>query len=324
MATVGGRIDQLGPAPRNVPLPLAVGVYFGGAGMQVACVMLAIALLPIWYVWRHDMSPTDVFAFFQPTITVQGEVIEIIDGKTRSSGYIGTDGNGYDHYLEQVEVDGVRYAYYGPDGKRYAGAAYGIYQYSNEEKYANVGASIPVEYVVKDPATSRVLNLKRDPTDTKLIVEWAFWVALVVAGLCVPVILLGLLRGRRALSVLSNGCATYATLVDVASTASSGLTGRRNLTYRLTADGQTYDFKVRSSRQDMELTRKRDPVFYDAQDPARALAVAELPGHLEVDDEGYLTEGEYNPYHFLWMPALCTVGYIWLAACYFGIWEPPF
>ncbi|MCH8146743.1 MAG: hypothetical protein IH987_01955 [Planctomycetes bacterium] len=32
-------------------------------------------------------------------------------------------------------------------------------------------------------------------------------------------------------------------------------------------------------------------------------------GHIEVDDEGRLTEGLFNPYNYLWMPVLCVLAW---------------
>lgn len=62
-------------------------------------------------------------------------------------------------------------------------------------------------------------------------------------------------------------------------------------------------------RPDEELTADPEPILFDERNPQSAVVVRHIPGHIEVGDEGRLTEGLFNPYNQLWMPVLCVLAW---------------
>ena len=63
--------------------------------------------------------------------------------------------------------------------------------------------------------------------------------------------------------------------------------------------------------RDADLTADAGPILYDRRNTRSAVVLRHIPGHIEVDDdgrltEGCLTEGLFNPYNYLWMPVLCV------------------
>lgn len=62
-----------------------------------------------------------------------------------------------------------------------------------------------------------------------------------------------------------------------------------------------------SVRRDVDLTADPEPILYDERNPQSAVVLRHIPGHIEVDDEGRLTEGLFNPYNYLWIPVLCVL-----------------
>ncbi|MCH9003638.1 MAG: hypothetical protein IIC02_13790 [Planctomycetes bacterium] len=71
--------------------------------------------------------------------------------------------------------------------------------------------------------------------------------------------------------------------------------------------------------RDTDLTADPEPILYDERNPQSAVVLRHIPGHIEVDDDGRLTEGRqtegfFKPYNDLWIPVLC-VGAWWLFLC---------
>lgn len=178
MITLTTTRTELAPAPRRVSAGLTVSTMLGGSTTQTAWVFLLLALAPIWYVYED--GSIDVmfhFTFLGSTTEVSGEVVDVIEGKRKALGT--TD---YGMEWERVLIDGIQYEYLGDDAKWHAGFAYGLKQ-NTHERYTNLGATVPVEYVSGKPSISRVKGLDRTPSAKEPCLAAAFWVAVVIGGI---------------------------------------------------------------------------------------------------------------------------------------------
>ena len=73
--------------------------------------------------------------------------------------------------------------------------------------------------------------------------------------------------------------------------------------------------------RDTDLTADAEPILYDERNPQSAVVLRHIPGHIEVDDDGRLTEGRltegrlteglFNPYNYLWIPVLYVPAWWW-------------
>jgi|GEM_PF-3379729 len=308
MATVGGVFDELTAPPRKVPFTIAVSSFLGGAPTQAAWLILALALVPIWYVTQHkDIDPFDAFAFWGETKIVHGTVSSLIDGKHQTMTSFGVDRAGYENYLERIEILGMRYSYKGPHDTWYHGRAYGLTQ--REVDRYNAGQSVKVEYVVRKPSLSRVPGYERDRSGGAGFLQWVFWGAVVLGTLALRVALSQIKRGLRSIRLLTRGIAARAELTAVAPSRLKAVVANRKLTYSFPAGEGMGTTSLWSTKRDDELSADREPVLYDADQPARALVLRHMPGHIEVDDDGNLTEGLFNPYNYLWLPVLCVLAW---------------
>lgn len=64
-------------------------------------------------------------------------------------------------------------------------------------------------------------------------------------------------------------------------------------------------------RPDADLTADPEPILYDERNPRSAVVLGHISAHIEVDDDGRLTEGRqtegfFKPYNDLWIPLLCA------------------
>ncbi|MHC5109953.1 MAG: hypothetical protein ACYTHJ_08755 [Planctomycetota bacterium] len=48
----------------------------------------------------------------------------------------------------------------------------------------------------------------------------------------------------------------------------------------------------------------------------------DFPGHIEVDDNGALTEADSNLFNYLWFPALCAMAYLLFVLDLMGVTSP--
>ena len=85
----------------------------------------------------------------------------------------------------------------------------------------------------------------------------------------------------------------------------------RKLTYTFPHGDVTAGTSFWSVRRDEDLTGEPEPILYDERNAQSAFVLRHIPGHIEVHDDGRLTEdrlteGLFNPYNYLWMPVLCV------------------
>lgn len=67
-------------------------------------------------------------------------------------------------------------------------------------------------------------------------------------------------------------------------------------------------------RPDADLTADPEPILYDERNPQSAVVLGHISAHIEIDDDGRLTEGRqtegfFKPYNDLWIPVLCALAW---------------
>lgn len=314
---------SLAQPPRPVPLPLRVGAMFSGRRTQIAWFALLICLAPIWYLTTDSgFSPVEAFAFLGPTTKVEGLVTELIEGDKDVYAPFARDGAGNEYYWERVEIKGLHYGYQGPDGTPLTGIATGLRQ-NRDEKIAEVGASVSVEYSDWNPEWSRVIGLEGVDEAGLWLTTLGFWAAIVVGLIALAYVLEALVRGMKTVGLLAGGLLTEGRLVGVEPILLDKQLLLRKLVYAFHDGGHEWRATVLSDAKDVELSDEPEPIFYDPSNPTRAVPVREMKVHLEATSDGRLTEGDTNPYNAMWLPALCFVGYAWFALAFFGLAEAP-
>ena len=290
----------------------------GGSTTQGAWFVLLLALAPIWYVYEDgDVDLMYHFTFLGSTTEVSGEVIDVIEGKRKSLGT--TD---YGMEWESVRIDGIQYKYLGDDARWHAGFAYGLKQ-NMHERYANVGAIVPVEYVAGKPGVSRVKGLDRTLDYKDPLLSALFWAAVVVGGIALLAVLQSLAEGLGIKNLLSKGSLAYGELKIAESLPILSAANMRKLSYAYHDGEQQQWFNVYSARCDDELLREPEPILYNPRSPKSGLVQSHIPGEVQVDANGGFTEGDSNPYHYLWIPWACTIAYGWFILHVLGISSPP-
>lgn len=309
MATIGGRFNNLLPPPRSVPFSLTVSSYFGGSSAQLGWFAILLALVPVWYVVQHkDIAPNDVFLFWGETVEVDGQVIALIEANHETVGYLGTDGAGYEHYWEKYQVLGLRYMYFGPDGSKHVGEAHGLTK--ADERLCNVGVHLPIEYVKDRPRESRAVGYRRSEKYWEGMVLWSYWIGLLLIIGSLPASFGSLWRGSRRVALLTRGVWTQAAIA-----------WREPFTWLPTAGVMKVALQFSHGDREVEVVttvvdgpdnpmEEKNQILFDAGNPQDAMLLRDFPGHIEVDENGALTEGDFNSFNYLWFPALCVMGYL--------------
>ncbi len=322
-ATEDHQVPLVDP-PRSVPTALRIGALLGGKRNQTAWGLLAALVAPIWFLLNDpSFSPIAAFAFLGPTTEVQGEVTELIEGEKVTFEPFAVDGNGYEHYMEQVEILGIHYGYKGPDGTPLTGIARGLRQGAHEQ-YTEVGAPITVEYANNNPERSRVRGLRGEGESEEWLLTIAFWAAVVFGAAALLSVLHGIAGGAKAVGLMAGGALTEGRLTLAAEPTKIGNAVLfRKLEYVFSASDQQARGSVISMRSDAELSEEPEPIFYHSANPSRMIPVGEIPCYMEVDPRGNLSEGDSNPYNNLWLPTLCCLAWCWFTFSKLGLIDPP-
>lgn len=312
--------------PRPVPATVCVGAMFGGGRTQFGWLLLAAAVAPVWWLAQDpSFSPIEAFAMLGPTKEVQGVVTKLIEGRKDRFAPFARDGYGHEYRMERVEIRGVRYGYRGPDGAPLTGVAYGLRQ-NTHDRYADVGASIPVKYSTWRPQLSKVSGLSGETEARTWCVTALFWGAILVGGMGLMMAGEAVIRGLSGIRLMGKGKLAAGRLIHSETVARGG--GRqstRRLTYAFNDGSADHRATVISDASGEELAAlEEQPIFYNPRRPGDdAIAAGEIAGRLEIDKSGHLTEGDSNPYHFLWLPVACAMVYAWFVLNQLDMTDPP-
>lgn len=304
--------------PRSVSAGLKISALLGGRGAQGAWLLLFLALPGIWYILTSDsVDPFHNFHFWGETKKTTGYVSSLIEGKRE---YF--ENGLYGMATERVEIRGIHYWYTGPGNITYTGTAWGL-KHNYHNRYADVAATVPVEYVADRPGISRVKGLKREEHGTQAILAGVFWIAVAAGGLALLVILGTLAHGLGVVGLLSKGHVTTGVLGSIEPIGMGKLIHLRKLHYRFQAGHEDRWFCTYSTRVDDEMPHGQEPVLIHPTKTETGLPLSHVPGEVILEQDGGYSEGEFNAYKFLLLPAICLVGYGWFALHYMGLYEAP-
>lgn len=312
----------LADPPRRVPAPVCVGALFGAKHLQVGCGILLVAMATIWFLLQGEaFSPLTGLALLGPTTMTTGVVQEVIEGEKTSYAPIATDGAGNSYAWERVIIEGIRYGYTGPDGTPMSGIATGLQQGSHE-KYIEVGASIPVAFSNWHPEFSQVPGLESEAEAKTWILTGGFWVAVFFGGLSMFAILDAMVRGMLQIRLMGRGILTEGRLVDLQPMSVLGMANLRRMVYTYFDGRQERQASVMGTADD-RATGAPQPVFVNPERPDAIAPATMIAGHFEIDADGNLTEGDSNPYNYMWLPTLCCLAAAWFLLNHFGLAESP-
>lgn len=312
----------LAEPPRRVPAPVCVGVLLGSKQLQFGSGFLLVAMAVIWFLLQGEaFSPLTGLALLGPTTQVEGVVQEVIEGEKTTYAPYAVDGAGNAYAWEHVVIEGVRYGYTGPDGTSLTGIATGLKQNSHE-KYAEAGASIPVEYSNWHPEFSHVPGLESEAEAKTWILTGAFWIAIVFAVLSVFAIADSLFRGASQVRLMSRGILTEGRLVDLRPVCMVGMTNLRRMVFAYFDGRQEREASVIGTPDD-KATPGPQPVFVNPAKPDSIAPATMIAGHFEIDADGNLSEGDSNPYNFMWLPTACCLVAAWITLNVFDLAESP-
>lgn len=308
--------------PRHVSAPACVGTLLGAKHLQTGCVFLLASMSVIWFLLQCQVfSPLTGLALIGPTTKVEGVVQEVLEGDHQTYAPYASDGAGNAYAMERYTVTGVRYGYMGPDGTPLTGIATGLRKGAHE-KYAEAGASIPVEFSNWHPEFSRVPGLESDAHVKTWILTTAFWGAVVFAVFCLFAILFGLTRGTSNLRLMRRGAVTTGKLINMQSVSLLGIVNLRRKTYSY-SDGHQELRVVMTGSPDDGTSPNSQTVFFDPRKPVSIAPADAIAGHFEMDGNGNISEGDSNPYNFLWLPTACAVAGAWFVLNLLGQTETP-
>lgn len=308
--------------PRRVPAPVCVGALLGAKQLQFGCGIVLIAMAVIWILLRGEVfSPLTGLALLGPTTQVQGVVQEVIEGETETYAPYATDGNGNSYGLERVTITGVRYGYMGPDGTPLSGVATGLQQ-NRDEGLADAGASITVEYSNWNPELSHVPGLKSEAQAKTYVLTGAFWLAVFFGVLGGLGILDALWHGISQIRLMGRGVLTEGRLIDLRQLPVLGMVNLRRMVYSYFDGRQQRQASVIGTHDEMA-TAAPQPVFFDPSNPDTIAPASMIAGHFEIDAQGDLTEGDSNPYNYMWLPTACCLAAAWFTLNLFDLAETP-
>jgi len=304
--------------PRSVSAGLKFSALLGGRGTQLAWFMLLLALPGIWYcLTTKEVDPFFNFHFLGETKKTTGYVSSLIEGKTEffEKGLYGMP-------TERVEIRGIHYWYTGPGGLTYNGTAWGLQQ-NRHNQWAQVAATIPVEYVAGKPNISRVKGLRREEYGKQAIWASEFWLAVTFGTLAALGIMGSLARGWGITALLAKGHVVTGVLGSVEPLFAGKWTHLRKLHYRYNVGREERWFSLYSRRVDDEMPHGQETVLVHPTKPETGMPLSHIPGQVALEQDGGFSEGEFNSSKYLLLPALCLVGYGWFVLNYLGLYEAP-
>lgn len=249
----------LAAPPRAVPLPLRLQALFGGFLNLFGWIFFGFGLIFFWaFGMNTDLS--GLYRFSGELETESGVVVE-----SRETGASENERRVYAHeYSFQHQ------------GEHYQGVSYTTGQQLPE------GAQVEVEFPAGSPEVSRIRGMRRGMFGAPVL----FVVIFPFIGLCFVAV--GLRRGLSAARLLRIGELAFGTL---ASKEATNTRVNNQTVYKLTFDFTTRDGRraraVARSHQPQHLEDEaREAIFYDPQNPEKAVLFDSLPGSPRITSSG--------------------------------------
>lgn len=255
----GDPTTDLSPAPRPVPLALAIRVVLGGVVSQIGWFVAAFGLI---FVWAFDPGSAVVSAVKFRGDLGTAEGVSTAWRKTSLS-------------INEVRVYATEYAF-DAEGRRLTGVSYQTGDYIPE------GERVAIEYLLSDPTVSRIAGMRASQAGLAI----SFVVIFPLVGLVLA--FFGAQRGLKARRLMTEGELALATLrsKEPTNTRINNRTVYR-LTFEFEADrGGTYEVVGKTHRPEALEDEDRERVVYDPRNPADAALLDELPCRPAIDRRG--------------------------------------
>jgi hypothetical protein len=271
----------LAPAPRRVSTALRLRLMFGGVLNVIGWALTCFGMIFVWvFVGNSELNALGKF----------GADAGVVSGFV--TGVEATSMSENDSRVQAVHYD------YELGGQKLSGTSY------TTRSTPPVGAEVDVEFVLGDPAMSRVLGMRTAPFSAVVAFVWIFPL------IGVAFVAFGLRSGRNAVRLLEHGEFARGRLVAKEAT-NTRINNQR--VFRLTfefedARGATQKAVVRSHLLAALEDEETEPLMYDPHRDAAVLLDA-LPGRPQVDaDGGFETVRPGVAIAVLILPALAVVG----------------
>lgn len=318
MSIVDPAASGLADRPRVISTGVTISAFLGGRGVQAAWAMLVPCLALFWYLAMDPgFTPFADAWRLGATIEAPGVVHSLIESDPEEMGIMPGTGQ----TMERFTILGIHYGYMGPDGTPYTGVAMDLQQ-GYHETMAHVGAPLTVIHSESDPEKSYIKGLNIPNGAEYQLKAAGFWIAVLLSTFCVVVAALAIRRGFGLLRLFSQGIVTQGRIVAINSVPAGSLVGLRRLVYAL-SERNGEEVSILNCATDDELSGEDEPILLIPHSPNRAFPISLVPGHLEIDGESHVSEGDSNPHNCLWLPALCIMGYTWFALSQMDLMSPP-
>ena len=189
---------------------------------------------------------------------------------------------------------------YSVAGREFTGASYAKGQCVS-------GGTVTVEYLLEQPAISRISGMRRRPLS-----PWAMLVAVLpaVGGILA---IAGLVRGQRRVRLLREGWPAEGRLTGMAPTS---MRVNNRVVYRM-----TFAYQAQNGAAGRAIARTHEPerfengprplVLHDPADLENAQVLVSFPGAITIDEQGQ--PAARGSFAFLLVPALTILGNAWYA-----------
>jgi hypothetical protein len=272
---------RLAPAPRRLPLSLAVLNVFGGA-VQIG-----------WFVFGFGMIFFRIFAGHADVsfLTFRGELARTA-GKVMSVEATSASINDQTVMANHYE--------YSVAGRLLSGTSY------TTGTSATAGDDVTIEYKPGNPLRSRIEGMRTGMFGSFILFVTIFPLVGAV------IIWFGTKGGFRRARLLRSGVLTTGTLTHKEPTNTTINDARvYELTFAFTSrDGRRCEVVARSHQTERLEDERDEPLLYDPNEPSRAYLLDELPGRPEIDGGGELV-GRPLALLSLILPALVIGAHVW-------------
>lgn len=282
-----GRLKDLQPPPRHVPLGVRVKAIFGGFLQQFGWLFFTFGML-------------FVLIFFTGGGAAEGLARELAFRGER--GIVqGVITSAHETSASENETEIVYFQYeYKVDGQTYGGESYTTGWISDVDQNATV------EYLKSDPSLSRLQSGRWS--------QFSPWIGLFVGifpAVGLAMALASLPHGLRSAKLLKYGRVAYGTLVSKEPTNTSvNEQTVYEFTFKFTAEstGREHFAKAKTHETEILEDEEQEPLLYLPSFPEHAVLFDNLPGSPTVDQRGHLTGGSiFSALLYALMPTLGTL-----------------
>lgn len=236
--------------PRTLPKKLVLSVFFTQGQIIVALVLtLVTGVIATIFIPNTDTS----FFTFKGNEPVAQGIIQSVS-QTNSS-------------ENKRSIYCYSFRYQTPDGKNFTNESY----LAGGPEIAS-GDTVPVEYIVSDPANARIRGMRNKPFG-----RFIFFFA-IEPILAIIFLLIGIRKARKNIHLMKNGMLTSGQVTQMVATNTKINNNRvYKVFFRYSVNGSEYTSHVRTHKTIALKNEKQEPLLYDSAKPENAVLLDALP-----------------------------------------------